>query len=112
MRKWIIISAVLLVVCGIAFLGVLNINSLIARNKDYLLDQAQNALNRKISVAELEVTFLQGIGVRAKNVTIADDPAYSKDDFVRAKDLQVNLWPLLRKFSQKNHLHGGYFRRA
>ena len=104
MRKWIIVSGVLLVLGIIAFLGVLNINSFIARNKDYLLDQAQYALNRKISASELEVTFLQGIGLRAKNVAIADDPAYSKDDFVRAKDLQVNLkfWPLLRgKFQVK-----------
>src|SRR2546422_171883 len=99
MRKWIIVGLTFLVLCGVVFFAVLNVNSFIARNKDYLLEQAQHALNRKVSVTELEVTFLQGIGVRAKNVTIADDPAYSKDDFVRAKDLQINLkfWPLLKK---------------
>jgi AsmA protein len=100
MRKWIIGGAfaiILLIVVAVAL--VLNVNALIARNKDYLISQAEQALGRDISVGEVEATLLSGIGVRLSNFAMADDPAFSSDEFVRAKDLQVNLrfWPLLRK---------------
>jgi cytochrome c-type biogenesis protein CcmE len=52
MRKWIIISAVLLFVCAIVVLALLNLNSLINRNKDYFLAQAEQALGRKVSVGD------------------------------------------------------------
>jgi len=97
-RKWMIVGLGLLVLCGVAVAALLNVNSLIKRNKDYLLDRAQQALNRKVSVGDVEVTLLNGIGIRFNNFTMSDDPTYSNDDFVRAKDLQINLklWPLLR----------------
>ena len=99
MRKWIIAGVLLLCLIVVAVVGLLNVNSLIARNKDYLLAQAENALGRKISVNDVEATLFSGIGVRLTSFTMTDDPDYSSDDFVRAKDLQVNLqfWPLLKK---------------
>ena len=98
MRKWMIVGMGLLLLCGVGVVALLNVNSLIKRNKDYLLDRAQQALKRRVSVGDVEVTLLNGIGVRLNNFTMSDDPAYSSDDFVRAKDLQINLklWPLLR----------------
>ena len=100
MRKWIIggaVAVILLLVVGFAL--VLNVNSLIARNKDYLISQAEQALGRDISVGEVEATLLSGLGVRLSDFVMADDPAFSKEEFVRAKDLQVNLkfWPLLQR---------------
>ena len=99
MRKWIIAASALLVLCIVAFVAVLNLNSLVRRNKDYLLAQAEQALGRKVSVGEAELTIFDGIGVRLTNFALADDPAYSSEDFVRAKDMQINvaLWPLFRK---------------
>ncbi len=99
MRKWIIAGVILVCLIVVAVVGLLNVNSLIARNKDYLLAQAENALGRKISVNDVEATLFSGVGVRLTNFTMTDDPDYSSDDFVRAKDLQVNLqfWPLLKK---------------
>lgn len=99
MRKWIIAGVVLLLLCVAAFVAVLNLNSLIRRNKDYLLVRAQQALGRKISVGDASVTIFGGIGVRLSDFALSDDPAYSSGDFVRAKDLQitVKLWPLLKK---------------
>jgi uncharacterized protein involved in outer membrane biogenesis len=96
-RKWMIVGIGLLVLCAMGVVALLNVNSLIKRNKDYLLDQAQQALKRKVSVGDVEVILLNGIGVRFNNFTMSDDPTYSSDDFVRAKDLQINLklWPLL-----------------
>ena len=100
MRKWIIGVAVaigLFVIVAVAL--VLNVNSLIARNKDYLISQAEQALGRDVSVGEVEATLLSGIGVRLRDFVMADDPAFSREEFVRAKDLQINLkfWPLLRR---------------
>lgn len=102
MRKWLIAGAVLLILIVGAVVGLLNINGLIARNKGYLIEQAEAALGRKISVDEVQATLLSGIGARLTNFAMADDPAYASGDFVRAKDLQiiVKFWPLLSKSVQ------------
>ena len=102
MRKWLIAGAILLILIIVGVVGLLNINALIARNKDYLIGQAEGALGRKVSVDKVEATLFSGIGARLTNFTMADDPAYANGDFVRAKDLQVivKFWPLLRKSVQ------------
>jgi uncharacterized protein involved in outer membrane biogenesis len=102
MRKWIVAGAILIVTIVVAVAAVLNINALIARNKDYFIGQAEQALGRKITVGEVEATLWSGLGVRLSNFAMADDPAYGTEDFVRTRDVQVNLkfWPLLRKEMQ------------
>ncbi len=99
MRKWIIISAVLLFVCAIVVLALLNLNSLINRNKDYFLAQAEQALGRKVSVGDVGVTLWGGVGLQLNKFAMSDDPAFSSSQFVHAESLQVNvkLLPLLRK---------------
>ena len=99
MRKWIVAGVILVSLAVVVVIGLLNVNSLIARNKDYLISQAEDALGRKISVGEVEATLFSGVGVRLTNFAMSDDPGYSSGEFVRAKDLQVNVkfWPLLRK---------------
>lgn len=99
MRKWIIAGSVVLVLCLILVVVVLNLNTLINRNKDYLLEQAQQALGRQVSVGDVGVTLWGGLGVRLNNFAMADDPAFSPGEFVRARDLQLNvrLLPLLRR---------------
>jgi autotransporter translocation and assembly factor TamB len=106
MRKWIIISAVLLSVCALVLVAVVNLNSLIDRNRDYLLDQAQRALGRQVSVGDVGVTVWGGVGLRLSNFALADDPSFSSGHFIRAKDLQVNvkLLPLLKKEFQVKRL--------
>ena len=97
MRKWLIASSILLVLIVVAFIALLNVNALIARNKGYLIEQAEGALGRKISVDQVQATIFSGIGARLTNFAMADDPAYASGDFVRAKDLQVivKFWQLL-----------------
>jgi len=101
MRKWFITAGIAVIVLSAAALvALLNVNSLLERNKIYLLDRAQQALGRKISVGEVEATLFSGIGARLKNFAMADDPAYAvSGDFVHAKDLQIHVkfWPLLKK---------------
>lgn len=99
MRKWIISGVVLLLLIVVVVVAVLNLNALIKRNKDYLLSQAEQALGRKVTVGDVDVTLWGGIGLRLNNFAMSDDPSFSSGDFVRAGDLQVNvkLMPLLRK---------------
>jgi len=103
MRKWMLIPGViLLALIAVAALALVNLNSLINRNKDYLLARAEEALGRKVAIGEIGVTLWAGIGVRLKQFSLADDPSFSQDTqaaFVQAADLQINmkLLPLLRK---------------
>src|SRR4051812_19328632 len=100
MRKWLIIAGVaVLVVVTVAVLALANLNSLINRHKDYLLARAQESMGRTMAVGEIGVTLWGGVGVRLKQFSLSDDPTYSKEPFVRAADLQVNmkLLPLLKK---------------
>jgi AsmA protein len=88
--------AVIVVLFVIVFL---NLEGIVNRNKDFFLSQAESALGREVSVEKIGITLRGGIGVRLENVTIADDPTFSSEPFVRAKDLQINakLLPLLKK---------------
>jgi len=97
MRKWIVLGVILLLIAGAMGLALANLNSYLNRNKDWLADQIANALGRKVSFSEIGVQLFGGFGARIKDLTIADDPAFSKDDFVKAGDVQVSmaLWPAL-----------------
>ena len=48
------------------------------------------ALGRQVKVGDLSLSLLSG-GVTANNISIADDPAFSKTPFVQAKSLQVGV---------------------
>ena len=89
MRKR-IIGAVVLALVGVLILAVLNVNFLVRRNKDYLIGRLEQALGRKITVDTIEVT-LSPVGARLVNFAMPDDPAFSADAFLLAKDLRVDL---------------------
>ncbi|MGE0825877.1 MAG: AsmA-like C-terminal region-containing protein [Candidatus Binatia bacterium] len=91
MRKIVIIIVILILFGGVVSLAVVNLSGLINRNKEYLLAQAEQTLGREVTVGEIGVTLWGGIGVRLRNFTLADDPAFSQEDFLRAADLQVNV---------------------
>src|SRR5438094_6430715 len=97
MRKWIILGVILAAVVGALALALANLNSYLNRNKDWLAVQVENALGRKVTFSEIGVQLFGGFGARIKDLKIADDPAFSKDDFVKAGDVQVSihLWPAL-----------------
>ena len=100
MRKLILCGCVLLLVIGgLLIFAAYNLNDLANQNKDQLLAQAKQALGRKVQIGEIGLTFWGGIGARLRNFALADDPAFSSDNFVQAADLQVNvkLMPLLNQ---------------
>ena len=106
MRTLLIIGAVLLIAVGLLAFALINLNNLIASNKDRILHRVEQALGREVEVQEIGVTVWGGIGARLTQFRIADDPAFSADAFVRADDLQVNvaLWPLLSQEIQVSRL--------
>ena len=97
MRKWIILGAILVAVVGAAALALANLNSYLNRNKDWLAAQVESALGRKVSFSKVGVQIFGGFGARVEDLRIGDDPGFSKDDFVKAGDVQVSLhlWPAL-----------------
>lgn len=85
-----IIVLVAAALAGILVLAILNVNFLARRNKDFLIDRLRQALGRKISADEIRVTFWP-FGIGLVNLAVADDPAFSTDDFLRASDLRLEL---------------------
>ena len=100
MRKWILIAGVLvLLLVVLAGVALLSLNALIDRNKEYILTQVKEAVGRDVTVGDIGVSLWGGVGARLKQFSVADDPAFAEEAFVRADDLQVNmkLLPLFRK---------------
>jgi uncharacterized protein involved in outer membrane biogenesis len=101
MKKKILIGlGVFVVVTGIVIAVVVaNLDKIINSKKGELLATARKQTGREISIGDVGVTLWPGLGARVSDVVIGDDPAYSKEPFVRAKELRVNvkLLPLLQK---------------
>jgi uncharacterized protein involved in outer membrane biogenesis len=107
MRKWVIAGIALLVIGAAVLIAILNINSVIDRNRGYLLARVEEALGRNISAGDIQLTLWGGVGLRVKDFAVSDDPAFSAGHFVRARDAQVHLklLPIFRgKFEVKNVL--------
>ena len=106
MRTLLIIGAFLLIAVGLLAFALINLNSLIAGNKERILHQVEQTLGREVEVQEIGVTVWGGIGARLTQFRIADDPDFSTEAFIRADDLQVNvaLWPLLSQKIQVSRL--------
>jgi uncharacterized protein involved in outer membrane biogenesis len=101
MKKKIIIivgSVVALVVVAVAILA-LNLNKIINSKKGVLLAQAKQQTGRDISIGDVGVTLWPALGAKVSDVVVSDDPAYSTEPFVRAKQLivSVQLLPLLHR---------------
>lgn len=63
------------------------------------------ALGRPVSVGNLSVSLWSG-GVSAENLSIADDPAYSKTPFLQAKSLKLGVEVIPLIFSRKLNVTG------
>jgi hypothetical protein len=100
MKKFLIILGIVVVVIagGLAIL-VANLDKVVNSKKDYFLGKAETAIGREVAVGDIGVTLSRGIGVKLSNVSVADDPSFSRDKFVAAENLtvRVKFWPLLKK---------------
>ena len=70
-----------------------------------LEQELTKSLGREVKLGELKLSILSG-SVTANDLSIADDPAYSRTPFVQAKSLAigVELWPLIA--SRQLHVTG------
>ncbi|HXJ87273.1 MAG TPA: AsmA family protein [Candidatus Binatia bacterium] len=86
-----IVIAVLLVIM-IILPFVIDANTFRPKLESELTD----ALGRQVKVGNLSLSLLSG-GVSADNISIADDPQFSRSPFVQAKSLKVGveMWPLI-----------------
>lgn len=65
-----------------------------------LESELTDALGRQVKVGNLKLSLLSG-GVKADQISIADDPAFSRTPFVQAKDLNVGVEMMPLIFSRK-----------
>jgi AsmA protein len=86
-----IVFAILIVVV-IALPFVVNVNSF----RPKLESELSSSLGRPVTIGNLGLSILAG-SVSAQDLAIGDDPAFSKEPFVRAKELRVGveLMPLI-----------------
>ena len=93
--RWLRITGIALAVLLVILLALpflINVNSF----RPKIESELTNVLGRPVTLGELSLSLLTGkVGV--ENVSIADDPAFSKSPFVTAKSLQVGveLMPLI-----------------
>jgi len=90
-----IVVAVILVI-AIALPFIINVNSF----RPKLESTLTSALGREVKVGNLGLSILSS-SVSAEDLSIADDPAFSKDPFVRAKSLHVGVEVMPLIFSKK-----------
>src|SRR5580704_1999946 len=93
------IIVVLLLVAVVALPFLINPNQF----RPMLEAELTKALARDVKVGDLKLSILSG-GVTADDLSVADDPAYSRRPFLTTKALTlgVKLWPLI--FSREIHI--------
>lgn len=83
----ILVAVLLLIVVSLPFLIDAN------QFRPLLVSQLSQALGREVKVGDLKLSILSG-GVSAADLSIADDPSFSRAPFVSAKSMRigVDLW--------------------
>src|SRR5215469_16358969 len=103
-KRWLRIAGIVvgvLLVILIALPFLINVNSF----RPKIESEATNALGRQVKVGDLSLSILSGT-VGVEDISIADDPAFSKSPFITAKSLKVGveLMPLI--FSKQLNVTG------
>jgi uncharacterized protein involved in outer membrane biogenesis len=95
----VVVGFAVLIVFGVLFYAYLNLNSIIADNRERLLTAVSNALGRDVQAGEIKATLGWGVSADVTGVKVADDPAISDQPFVEADNVfaKLNLLPLLSK---------------
>ena len=91
------VAILLLIVIALPFL--INVNSF----RPKLESELTEALGRQVKVGNLSLSILSG-SVSAEDLSIADDPTFSKDPFIRAKSLKVGVEVMPLIFSKTLHV--------
>jgi len=97
----IVIAVVVIVVILFALPFFINVNSF----KPKIESELSTALARTATVGNLSLSILTG-SVTADDISIADDPAFSKSPFLTAKSIQIGVELLPLIFSKELHVTG------
>ena len=95
MKRFLVISGIIVGVLLLVIIAVplfINVDSF----RPDLEKKLSAALNRPVHIGKLDASLLSG-GASASDITIADDPAFNKDPFLKAASVKVGvqLMPLI-----------------
>ena len=95
----VVVGVIVVLVIAVAIYAVLNLNSIIQKQRGLILTKASNAIGRKVDVQDIHASLGWGVIADLRGVTIADDPSFSQAPFVQAADVyaRVALMPLLSR---------------
>lgn len=93
------VVVVLIIIVLVALPFLINVNAFRPRIESDL----SNALGREVKVGNLSLSLMSG-SVAAEQLSIADDPAFSKAPFVQAKALKVGVEMMPLIFSKQVHV--------
>lgn len=99
--RWIGIVVAILLLAVVALPFLIDANQFRPR----LQTQLSKALAREVTIGDLKLSLFSG-GVSAGEISIADDPAYSRAPFLYAKSLAVGVEVLPLIFSRQLHVTG------
>ncbi|MBI5749012.1 MAG: AsmA family protein [Nitrospinae bacterium] len=88
-------SFFLFILLGIIILPyVIDLN----KYKDIAVKELERSLNREVSIDDIKITVLTGIGVELKNIKIKNHPAFSKGDLLTLDGIRfrIKLLPLIK----------------
>ena len=92
MRRWLLALAALVLLLGLVLgLAAFNLDAYLNANRDAIAKQAALALGRDVAFGEVGVSLRGGLGIRVAELAVADDPAFSKDPFLRTGVLEVRI---------------------
>lgn len=103
-KRWfrvagIVVAAFFVLLVALPFL--INVNSF----RPKIESEATNALGRQVKLGDLNLSILSG-NVSIENISIADDPAFSKSSFITAKSLEVGVELIPLIFSKQLNVTG------
>ena len=77
---------------------VLNLNRMLEANRERIVSELSKGFGRPVRVGRIAVGFHRGLAAELDDLHVADDPAYSTDDFLVAERTYavVRMGPLLR----------------
>ena len=95
MKKFLIIALLLIVVTTIALAVFIKIYVTPEKVKELIVPLVEESLNRKVSIGEIDINVLKGIGLKDFVIKESDQ----KTDFLKCKEfvLKFKLMPLLSK---------------
>lgn len=99
MNKWVGIGlAVAFLIVGALWFAARNLGRILNNNREAIAAQVSSALDRDVSFEGLGASLGWGVRGRLEGLRVGDDPAYSKEDFLRVGEAQIDvrLLPLLR----------------